>query len=60
MRLKSTCTAPTLDADGDGGVDDGLELCVCSALVVPGDLTSDSVVSVADLLLLLGLFGATC
>ena len=51
-----------LDADSDGdGVNDGLELCVCSALdLCPGDLTNDAVVSVADLLLLLGLFGATC
>jgi len=48
------------DSDADG-VNDGLELCVCSALnLCPGDLTNDSVVSVADLLLLLGLFGATC
>ena len=51
-----------LDADSDSdGVNDGLELCVCSALdLCPGDLTNDAVVSVADLLLLLGLFGATC
>lgn len=48
------------DTDEDG-VNDGLELCVCSALdLCPGDLSNDSVVSVADLLLLLGLFGATC
>lgn len=48
------------DTDEDG-VNDGLELCVCSALdLCPGDLTNDAVVSVADLLLLLGLFGATC
>ena len=51
-----------LDADSDSdGVNDGLELCACSALdLCPGDLTNDAVVSVADLLLLLGLFGATC
>ena len=51
-----------LDTDSDGdGVNDGLELCVCSTLdLCPGDLTNDAVVSVADLLLLLGLFGATC
>lgn len=48
------------DSDGDG-VSDGLELCVCSAInLCPGDLSNDAVVSVADLLLLLGLFGATC
>ncbi|MGB1122006.1 MAG: endonuclease/exonuclease/phosphatase family protein [Flavobacteriales bacterium] len=48
------------DTDEDG-VNDGLELCVCSALdLCPGDLTNDAVVSVADLLLLLGLFGSTC
>tara|TARA_B100000963_G_scaffold242435_2_gene212232 strand:- start:12340 stop:14100 length:1761 start_codon:yes stop_codon:yes gene_type:complete len=48
------------DSDQDG-FDDGLELCICSSLdLCPGDLTNDAVVSVADLLLLLGLFGATC
>ncbi len=52
---------PTLsDTDGDG-ITDGLELCSCSSLdLCPGDLTNDSVVSVADLLVLLGLFGGTC
>lgn len=54
-------TDPLLaDTDNDG-VSDGLELCVCSAIdQCPGDLSNDAVVSVADLLLLLGLFGATC
>ena len=54
-------TDPLLsDTDGDG-VSDGLELCNCSAVnQCPGDLTNDSVVTVADLLLLLGLFGANC
>ena len=48
------------DTDGDG-VSDALELCSCSSLdLCPGDLTNDSVVSVADLLVLLGLFGGTC
>lgn len=51
-----------LDADSDGdGVGDGWELCSCSAMdLCPGDLTNDAVVTVADLLMLLGLFGATC
>ncbi|MFZ8836733.1 MAG: endonuclease/exonuclease/phosphatase family protein [Flavobacteriales bacterium] len=48
------------DSDGDGVVD-GLELCVCSDNnLCPGDLTNDAVITVADLLVLLGLFGAIC
>lgn len=54
-------TDPLVADTDEDGVNDGLELCVCSALdLCPGDLTNDAVVSVADLLLLLGLFGATC
>ena len=50
----------SVDSDGDG-VADGLELCVCSsANLCPGDLTNDLVVSIGDLLLLLGLFGSAC
>ena len=49
-----------VDTDGDGVVD-GLELCVCSNTnLCPGDLTNDLVVSIGDLLLLLGLFGSNC
>lgn len=48
------------DSDGDG-IPDGLELCLCSSLgLCPGDLTNDAVVSVSDLLVLLGVFGQTC
>lgn len=48
------------DTDGDG-ISDGLELCNCASInQCPGDLTNDNVVSVGDLLTLLGLFGATC
>lgn len=51
-----------LDVDtDDDGVVDGLELCVCSNNnLCPGDLTNDLVVSIGDLLLLLGLFGSNC
>jgi hypothetical protein len=43
------------------GVLDGIELCLCETNgACPGDITNDLVVSVADLLALLGLFGATC
>ena len=51
-----------LDVDSDGdGIVDGLELCICStANLCPGDLTNDLVVSIGDLLLLLGLFGSAC
>ncbi len=51
-----------LDVDSDGdGIVDGLELCICSNTnLCPGDLTNDLVVSIGDLLLLLGLFGSAC
>jgi endonuclease/exonuclease/phosphatase (EEP) superfamily protein YafD len=46
------------DSDGDG-VSDPLELCDGPTPCL-GDLNSDAVVSIADLLLLLGTFGAPC
>ena len=48
------------DSDTDG-MPDGMELCVCSSMdICPGDLTNDLVVSIADLLTLLSLFGGSC
>jgi hypothetical protein len=46
------------DSDGDG-VSDPLELCDGPTPCL-GDLNSDAVVSIADLLMLLGTFGAPC
>ena len=54
-------TDPMNSDSNQNGIPDGLELCICgSPGPCPGDITNDLVVSVADLLALLGLFGATC
>ena len=54
-------TDPMNSDSNQNGIPDGLELCICgSSGPCPGDITNDFVVSVADLLALLGLFGATC
>ena len=48
------------DSDTDG-IPDGMELCVCSSMdICPGDLTNDLIISIADLLALLSLFGGSC
>ena len=54
-------TDPMNSDSNQNGIPDGMELCICSSVgACPGDITNDLVVSVADLLALLGLFGATC
>lgn len=54
-------TDPLNSDSNQNGIPDGMELCMCSSVgACPGDITNDLVVSVADLLALLGLFGATC
>jgi hypothetical protein len=54
-------TDPMSSDSNQNGIPDGMELCICSSSgPCPGDITNDLVVSVADLLALLGLFGATC
>ena len=54
-------TDPMNSDSNQNGIPDGMELCICSSVgPCPGDITNDLVVSVADLLALLGLFGATC
>jgi len=56
-------TDPTVvDTDGNG-IADGLELCPCgmdSGNPCVGDLNNDSTISVADLLVFLGIFGQPC
>jgi hypothetical protein len=61
LELNVYNTDPLASDSNQNGVLDGLELCLCeTAGTCPGDITNDLVVSVADLLALLGLFGATC
>jgi len=61
LELNVYNTDPLASDTNQNGVSDGLELCLCSSNgSCPGDITNDLVVSVADLLALLGLFGATC
>jgi endonuclease/exonuclease/phosphatase family metal-dependent hydrolase len=61
LELNVYNTDPLTSDTNQNGVSDGLELCLCSSNgSCPGDITNDLVVSVADLLALLGLFGATC
>jgi hypothetical protein len=54
-------TNPNSSDSNQNGIPDGMELCLCGSTgLCPGDITNDLVVSIADLLALLGLFGATC
>jgi hypothetical protein len=49
-----------VDTDGNG-IQDGLELCPCNTSpACVGDFNGDAVISVADLLMLLGIFGQNC
>lgn len=61
LELNVYNTDPLASDSNQNGVLDGLELCLCGTTSdCPGDITNDLVVSVADLLALLSLFGATC
>tara|TARA_B100000768_G_scaffold45516_1_gene44335 strand:- start:14099 stop:15862 length:1764 start_codon:yes stop_codon:yes gene_type:complete len=61
LELELYNTNPNSSDTNQNGIPDGMELCLCGSVgLCPGDITNDLVVSVADLLALLGLFGASC
>jgi hypothetical protein len=61
LELNIYNTDPLASDTNQNGILDGLELCLCETSgACPGDITNDLIVSIADLLALLGLFGATC
>ncbi|MGB1076002.1 MAG: endonuclease/exonuclease/phosphatase family protein [Flavobacteriales bacterium] len=63
LEITTYGTDPTMVDTDENGVPDGLELCLCgpgSGDPCFGDLNSDNAVSVADLLIFLGVFGQPC
>lgn len=54
-------SAPDAVDTDENGIEDGLELCPCNTNpACVGDFNGDAVISVADLLMLLGIFGQNC